>query len=65
MSSGKIIIHGDGEHFGSQHEGGQIFVHGDVGYRVGIHMRLYKSNVPIIVAGGHAGDFLGEYMAVA
>jgi glutamate synthase domain-containing protein 3 len=43
--------------------GGKIFVHGDVGYRVGIHMKTYKSNVPIIVAGGHAGDFLGEYMA--
>jgi glutamate synthase domain-containing protein 3 len=26
-------------------------------------MKTYKSSVPIIVAGGHAGDFLGEYMA--
>jgi glutamate synthase domain-containing protein 3 len=43
--------------------GGKIFVRGDVGYRVGIHMKTYKSNVPIIVAGGRAGDFLGEYMA--
>src|ERR1035437_2982261 len=64
MSSGKIIIHGDGRDIlGHSMRGGKIFVHGDVGYRVGIHMKSYKSNVPIIVAGGHAGDFLGEYMA--
>jgi len=64
MSSGKIIIHGDGRDIlGHSMRGGKIFVRGDVGYRVGIHMKTYKSNVPIIVAGGRAGDFLGEYMA--
>jgi glutamate synthase domain-containing protein 3 len=64
MSSGKIIIHGDGRDIlGHSMRGGKIFVQGDVGYRVGIHMKTYKSNVPIIVAGGRAGDFLGEYMA--
>jgi glutamate synthase domain-containing protein 3 len=26
-------------------------------------MKTYKSSVPVIVAGGKAGDFLGEYMA--
>ncbi|MEI7827043.1 MAG: hypothetical protein WCI87_04510 [Euryarchaeota archaeon] len=64
MSSGKIIIHGDGRDIlGHSMRGGKIFVRGDVGYRVGIHMKTYKSKVPIIVAGGAAGDFLGEYMA--
>jgi glutamate synthase domain-containing protein 3 len=64
MSSGKIIIHGDGRDIlGHSMRGGKIFVRGDVGYRVGIHMKTYKSNIPIIVAGGRAGDFLGEYMA--
>ncbi len=64
MSSGTIIIHGDGRDIlGHSMRGGKIFVRGDVGYRVGIHMKTYKSNVPIIVAGGGAGDFLGEYMA--
>ncbi len=64
MSSGKIIIHGDGRDIlGHSMRGGKIFVRGDVGYRVGIHMKTYKSKVPIIVAGGSAGDFLGEYMA--
>jgi len=64
MSSGKIIIHGDGRDIlGHSMRGGKIFVRGNVGYRVGIHMKSYKSNIPIIVAGGRAGDFLGEYMA--
>ncbi|MGZ4881252.1 MAG: GltB/FmdC/FwdC-like GXGXG domain-containing protein [Halobacteriota archaeon] len=64
MSSGKIIIHGNGRDIlGHSMRGGKIFVRGDVGYRVGIHMKTYKSSVPIIVAGGRAGDFLGEYMA--
>jgi glutamate synthase domain-containing protein 3 len=64
MSSGKIIIHGDGRDIlGHSMRGGTIFVKGDVGYRVGIHMKTYKSSVPVIVAGGRAGDFLGEYMA--
>jgi len=64
MSSGKIIIHGDSRDIlGHSMRGGTIFVEGDVGYRVGIHMKTYKSSVPVIVAGGHAGDFLGEYMA--
>lgn len=64
MSSGKIVIHGDGRDIlGHSMRGGKIFVRGDVGYRVGIHMKTYKSSVPVIVAGGRAGDFLGEYMA--
>ena len=64
MSSGEIVIHGDARDIlGHSMRGGKIFVRGDVGYRVGIHMKTYKSNVPIIVAGGCAGDFLGEYMA--
>jgi len=64
MSSGTIVVHGDGRDIlGHSMRGGKIFVQGDVGYRVGIHMKTYKSSVPIIVAGGRAGDFLGEYMA--
>ncbi len=64
MSSGKIIIHGDAKDI-LEHSmrGGTIFVKGDVGYRAGIHMKTYKSSIPLIVAGGRAGDFLGEYMA--
>ena len=34
-----------------------------VGYRAGIHMKEYGEKKPILVVGGTAQDFLGEYMA--
>ncbi|MBN1289704.1 MAG: hypothetical protein JXA49_08725 [Actinobacteria bacterium] len=64
MNAGKIIIKGHaGDVLGYGMRGGKLFVTGDVGYRVGIHMKSYKKQVPVIVAGGRAGDFFGEYMA--
>ena len=43
--------------------GGKIFIHGDVGYRAGIHMKEYQDKIPALVVGGRAGSFLGEYQA--
>jgi len=43
--------------------GGKVFIKGDVGYRVGIHMKAYENLVPIMVCGGKSRDFFGEYMA--
>jgi glutamate synthase domain-containing protein 3 len=64
MNSGEIIIHGMvGDVIGYGMRGGKLMIKGDVGYRVGIHMKEYKKQVPVIVAGGCAGDFYGEYMA--
>lgn len=64
MNSGKIVVRGHaGDVIGYGMRGGRIFVSGDVGYRVGIHMKSYREQIPIIVAGGKAGDFFGEYMA--
>ena len=64
MNSGKIVVKGHaGDVIGYGMRGGKVFVGGNVGYRVGIHMKSYKDQVPIIVAGGRAGDFFGEYMA--
>jgi glutamate synthase domain-containing protein 3 len=64
MNSGKVIVHGNvGDVIGYAMRGGKVFIKGDVGYRVGIHMKAYQDNVPIIVIGGTASDFLGEYMA--
>jgi glutamate synthase domain-containing protein 3 len=64
MNDGKIIIHGScGDTAGYAMRGGEIYVKGNVGYRVGIHMKEYKDMKPVIVVGGRAGDFLGEYMA--
>lgn len=64
MNSGKIIIHGDARDLiGYSMRGGKIFIRGSVGYRVGIHMKSFREQVPILVIGGTARDFLGEYMA--
>ena len=42
---------------------GKIFVKGNAGYRVGIHMKEYHEFYPKIIIGGKVGDFLGEYQA--
>ncbi len=64
MSNGRIVVSGDaGDVLGYGMRGGRVFVRGDVGYRVGIHMKAYEKSVPVVVCGGKARDFFGEYMA--
>ena len=64
MNEGKIVVHGNiGDAAGYAMRGGQIFVKGDAGYRAGIHMKQYKDKIPVMVIGGRAGSFLGEYQA--
>jgi glutamate synthase domain-containing protein 3 len=64
MNSGKIVVHGNiGDAAGYAMRGGSIWVAGDAGYRAGIHMKEYREKVPVIVIGGKAGSFLGEYQA--
>jgi glutamate synthase domain-containing protein 3 len=64
MNNGEIIIHGHaGDILGLSARGGKIFVREDVGYRAGIHMKEYQDKKPVVIIGGTAQDFLGEYMA--
>lgn len=64
MNAGSIIIHGRcGDAAGYSMRGGDIFIRDDCGWRVGIHMKQYQDKCPVIVIGGNAGSFLGEYMA--
>jgi glutamate synthase domain-containing protein 3 len=64
MNSGEIIIHGHaGDILGLSARGGRIFVNEDAGYRAGIHMKEYQGQKPVVIIGGTAQDFLGEYMA--
>ena len=64
MNEGRIIIHGSvGDAAGYAMRGGGIYVKGNAGYRAGIHMKEYRDKVPVIVIGGAAGSFLGEYQA--
>ena len=64
MNAGEIIVHGHaGDIIGLSARGGKIFVRDDVGYRAGIHMKEYQDKKSVLVIGGTAQDFLGEYMA--
>jgi glutamate synthase domain-containing protein 3 len=64
MNAGKVVVHGHaGDVLGYGMRGGKLHILKDVGYRVGIHMKSYQENKPVLIAGGKAGDFFGEYMA--
>lgn len=64
MNGGSIIIYGNaGDATGYAMRGGKIYVKGNTGYRCGIHMKAYEDLKPVIVIGGRAGSFLGEYQA--
>lgn len=64
MNDGQVIIHGNaGDALGYGMRGGVLLVRGQAGYRVGIHMKAYKSQMPVVAIGGCVGDFFGEYMA--
>ncbi len=64
MNDGDIVIHGRaGDAAGYGMRGGRILVRDGCGWRVGIHMKQYGTRCPVIVIGGDAGSFLGEYMA--
>ncbi|HOB17263.1 MAG TPA: hypothetical protein PKK74_01000 [Candidatus Methanoculleus thermohydrogenotrophicum] len=64
MDAGKVVIHGSaGDAVAHSMRGGKVFVRGDIGYRGGIHMKQYETQRPVLVVGGSARTFLGEYMA--
>ena len=64
MNEGRIVVHGNiGDAAGYAMRGGRIYVKGNAGYRAGIHMKAYQEKVPVMVIGGKAGSFLGEYQA--
>ena len=64
MNDGKVVVHGHaGDVLGYGMRGGKLHILGDVGYRIGIHMKSYQDQTPVIISGGSAQDFYGEYMA--
>ena len=64
MNAGKIVVRGNvGDAVGYAMRGGAIYISGNAGYRAGIHMKEYREKKPVIVIGGRAGSFLGEYQA--
>lgn len=64
MNDGEIVVHGSaGDAAGYAMRGGAIYIRDNVGYRAGIHMKAYNDKNPVLVVGGRAGSFLGEYQA--
>ncbi len=64
MNDGQIVVHGRaGDVLALSARGGKIFVRDSVGYRADIHMKEYQGRRPLVVVGGSAQDFAGEYMA--
>ena len=64
MNAGQINVFGNiGDAPGYAMRGGRIYVKGNAGYRAGIHMKAYKEHLPVLMIGGKAGSFLGEYQA--
>ena len=64
MNEGSITVYGStGDAVGYAMRGGEIYIRDSAGYRGGIHMKAYKEKSPLLVIGGIAGSFLGEYQA--
>jgi len=65
MDKGMLVIHGSaGDAVAHGMRGGKVFVRNNIGYRGGIHMKQYEVETrPMLVIGGTAHSFLGEYMA--
>ncbi|MDD1728549.1 MAG: hypothetical protein LUQ50_05715 [Methanospirillum sp.] len=64
MDEGLIVIYGSsGDATAHSMRGGKVYVRDDIGYRGGIHMKQYVNKKPVLVVGGEAHAFLGEYMA--
>jgi len=60
-----LVIHGSaGDAVAHSMRGGKVCIKGNIGYRGGIHMKQYEVEArPVLVVGGTAHSFLGEYMA--
>jgi glutamate synthase domain-containing protein 3 len=64
MDDGLIVVHGSsGDATSHSMRGGRVYIRDDIGYRGGIHMKQYMDKRPILIIGGTARAFLGEYMA--
>ena len=64
MNAGSVVVHGRvGDAAGYAMRGGELIVRDGCGWRGGINMKQYGEKRPVIVIGGDAGNFLGEYMA--
>lgn len=64
LNSGELAVFGDSwDITGMSARGGQIYVLGEGGSRIGIHMKQIGDKSPTIIYGGRVKQYCGEYMA--
>lgn len=64
LNAGELVVYGDSwDITGMGARGGRIFIMGNGGSRIGIHMKEYEDKKPAIVYGGAVKQYCGEYMA--
>ncbi len=64
LNAGELVVYGDSwDITGMGARGGRIFIMGNGGSRVGIHMKEFRDKKPVIVYGGVVKQYCGEYMA--
>ena len=63
MNAGKIVVHGKAVKFPAIRCGAERYLSKAMEYRAGIHMKEYLRQIPLLIIGGTAKDFCGEYMA--
>jgi len=64
MNDGLVVVPGHaGDVMGYSMRGGSVYIRGNAGYRIGIHMKSYQGREPVVIIGGRARDFCGEYLA--
>lgn len=64
LNAGELVVYGDSwDITGMGARGGNIFVMGNGGSRIGIHMKEFRDKKPAIVYGGRVKQYCGEYMA--
>lgn len=64
LNAGDLVVYGDSwDITGMGARGGKIFIMGNGGSRVGIHMKEFEDKKPVIVYGGAVKQYCGEYMA--
>lgn len=63
MNEGRIIVRGSIGDAAGYAAGRTAFCTEQCRIPAGIHMKAYKDKVPLLIIGGTAGSFLGEYQA--
>ncbi|NPV72146.1 MAG: hypothetical protein HPY55_16185 [Firmicutes bacterium] len=62
VSSGRIIVDRSCGHMAAMSaRGGRLFIRGNAGPRAAVHMKQFGAKKAVVVIGGSAAPFLGEY----